>query len=67
MGISGTKLRNLLTDLTTGMIEALQQRAVNGETSKEAIALYDFGVALDDIQILLDQNIVLSKNLSVFF
>ena len=57
LGISGTKLRNLLTDLTTRMIEALQQRAVNGETSKEAIALYDFGVALDDIQILLDQNI----------
>ncbi|HXB21074.1 MAG TPA: hypothetical protein VNV88_06825 [Candidatus Solibacter sp.] len=57
LGISGTKLRNLLTDLTTRMIEALQQRAVNGESSKEAIALYDFGVALDDIQILLDRDI----------
>jgi hypothetical protein len=55
LGLSGAKLRGLLTQLTTRMIEALQQRVVNGDNSKEAVALYDFGVGLDDLQILLDQ------------
>jgi hypothetical protein len=57
LGISGTTLRNLFTDLMTAIIERLQSRVTSGETSDEAVALYDFGAGLDDLRLLLERDI----------
>jgi hypothetical protein len=54
MGINSSTLRTLFTDLTTRMITRMKSRVVGGDTSDEAVALYDFGVGLQEIQALVD-------------
>ncbi len=56
IGISMDTLRDLLTDVTTRMIEHLQSRVENGETSDEAVAFYDFGKAIDDLRMLVAED-----------
>lgn len=52
LGISGSALRTLFTDLTTRMITRMKSGVTNGDTSDEAKALYEFGSGLQELQAL---------------
>lgn len=55
LGISRETLRSLVTTLATQVIGELKQGVIGGDSSREAIARYEFGAALDGVRSLIDE------------
>ncbi len=55
LGVSEQTLRDLVTALATRVITELKRDVLNGNTSRTAVARYEFGAAIDGVKSLFDE------------